>query len=232
MDKVSIYDFIVFFVPGATFILLAFWFVQALGSPVFNADQYPKELLVIVAILPCYFIGNFLSWMGAKIEKRRDGTDKAVWVQSLESDSWLADRLNEIAQTKWSFSFKANGIIDQNLSDRFYDLAYQLLEVEGKLEKVRTLYMQYRLFCNSVPLSIAAFIMAFIIIIKNSVVLRTCECNCCTMIPSKNLAEAVFIAVASLIFCWLALHFYPVRRKLMMKALFEMFYAYSVINKK
>jgi hypothetical protein len=52
------------------------------------------------------------------------------------------------------------------------------------------------------------------------------------MIPSKNLAEAVFIAVASLIFCWLALHFYPVRRKLMMKALFEMFYAYSVINKK
>lgn len=225
MDKLSIFDFLSFFVPGVTALLVLAWAGQAWNSSIFVHD-YPKEFLLLIGIIPCYLLGIVINTLALKIENVLGKNQVATWVLVLENNPWLAERINAISIEKWDKNFMTNGTISHAESSSVYDLAFQLLEVEDKSDKIKTLYAQYRLLSNCIPLGIWCLLLALIVTGKKIYVLAS-SCACCYHLLIYDLYEPLFVSIGSLLVVTAALIFYPKRRYLKMKSTWEMFYAYT-----
>lgn len=168
MEKFSLFDLLSFAFPGAVSLVLIYWTAtNTIHLPPVESIALPNALLTVVLLMLAYFMGHLINEAGMRVEPKIGPMPKS-WVDILRKNPDLATRLNTISEKVFGAGFlAANGDVDTIQSDVFYDRAFSILEMNGKLEKVKTLQSQYVFFRNSVVLSALAVLCFSIVLVAH-----------------------------------------------------------------
>lgn len=224
MEKLTLFDLLSFAIPGGTTMAMAYWVFINVTERKIGIMQLPDVLLAAVLLLLAYFIGHIVSELGVKLESLSGGLPKS-WAIILEQNPALAQPLNDISKEVYNKPFiQENGTIDVTASGVFYDHAFHVLEVEGKLEKVRTLQTQYVFFRNSVAIGLLGTLACLTVGLAR--VLETGGWK----------DSLIFFSFINAMGCLLAM---PIarrlsrkRRQMKMSATLHDFYAYYIVERK
>lgn len=220
MEKFSLFDLLSFAIPGGASLILLYWAMLNTYGQAATGIPLPDNMLLIVFLLLSYFAGHLLSEAGARLEKFFGGLPNS-WVSILEKSPALAQKLNEIATKHFSINFiKENGAIDIAASGDFYDHAFNVLEVNGKLEKIRILQTQYVFLRNFVALGILA-ILASSLVFSVNLYKKGNFSDPQTLVPFVCIFVALFL-------CVISRRISLKRRHMKMSATLHTFYAYYI----
>lgn len=225
MEKFSLFDLLSFAIPGGTSMVLIYWTISNSTEMRVSPLVIPEALLLVVLLMIAYFMGHLINDFGMRLESKIGALPKS-WVEILESQPDLAQRLNEGSQQLFNHTFiTPKGLIDEAASETFYSYAFHLLEVSGKMEKIRTLQSQYIFFRNGVVLSLIGFISFGIV---STVQLLQNKQN----ITSTVVVFPLMGMILSLLFARISRHISVKRRKMKMQATLDTFYAYYISETK
>lgn len=167
MEKFSLFDLLSFAFPGAVSLVLLYWTAQNITDIPFVPVILPEVLLVVLLAMLAYFMGQIVNELGMRLEKRLGPMPKS-WVEILRANPELASGLNAVSDKVFGTKFLTeNGDVDERQSDIFYDRAFAVLEMNDRLEKVRTLQSQYVFFRNSVVLAAQALFCFGIVLVAS-----------------------------------------------------------------
>ncbi len=227
MEKFSLFDFLVFLIPGGTALAVVIWMLYSLSPDCIATENSPDALLLFIALMPAYVLGHLLNYWGTKIEQIRTGS-KIHWVTAIEKDMDLAIKLNALCEILFGFAFiDANNNIDVQKSGKFYDLAYSTLEIKGLLEKIRILYAQFKFLYNSVALAVMCVIAAIIVLLHDFF------SGASFLHPfylETSSLQAIVLIIVSLLLGYGAYSLAPRRRELKMTNTLNCFYVLTTLK--
>lgn len=186
--------------------------------------ELPDALLVVILVMLAYFIGHVINELGMRLEPRLGAMPKS-WVHVLQNNPGLARNLNEISEKVFGSTFLLeNGAIDADRSDIFYDQAFNILEVNEKLEKIRILQSQYVFFRNAVVVSALGLLCFGTVLVTR-------------LIEGYNLSNSLALfALFGMIFSGIVIkvsrHLSIKRRTMKMSATLHNFYAFYISETK
>lgn len=165
MEKLSLYDLLSFILPGGTLILLCcLIFGKSFG---FDINTLPSESISIIPFLfISYLVGHLISILGKFIENRIIKF-KAPWIVYLQKNIADAQLIDKLSFSNFGYGFwdKEKNEVNIEKSDKLFDKIYDLIEVEGKDEKIKVLMSQYAMFRNSISIwSITMVILLFLLL--------------------------------------------------------------------
>ena len=159
MEKFSLFDLLSFAIPGSVALVLLYWGIENTIPIHLQNLSLPEAIKAIVLLMMAYFLGHVINDLGMWLEQKLGGLPKS-WVDILESNTDLAQRLDAISKKVFDISFlDEKGRVSSSKSDAFYDHAFNVLEMSGKLEKVKILQAQYVFLRNVVTLSYLGMIV-------------------------------------------------------------------------
>jgi hypothetical protein len=219
MEKFSLFDFIAFVVPGGSTLILFYWTSTNATSFKKMPIDLPDTVLLTGILMLAFFLGLLLSYLGEKIESKSNKPKS--WHEILVKNTILAEKLDTICHEIFGYHFRTvsanNEVeIDVSKSEQFYDSAYYILQLEGKIDKISALQSQYVFFRNSAALSFLSFF-------------------CCIFVGFSQLNGnietrnfAFFLAILS-IFCFLISQRMSFKRRhRKMSSTLNTFYAYHI----
>ena len=97
MEKFSLFDLLALAVPGSIALVLAYWGFTNTVPTHLTAPPLPDAVAAVVLLMLAYFVGHLVNDAGMWLEARLGGLPKS-WVDVLQADTDLAQRLNTVAQ--------------------------------------------------------------------------------------------------------------------------------------
>jgi hypothetical protein len=167
-DKLSLFDLLSFFVPGATLLYLGYFVLKQFVPVVDYLPSTESNFILVPYFFVSYFLGHIISYLGRILEQMWLETKKP-WMNYLLKNPFKAQELNELNKELFKGNFFSEDAerkkIDADEADVFYHKAFYYLEINQRLAKVNILQAQYAFFRNASAIGLITFLLGIGVLI-------------------------------------------------------------------